>query len=304
MMSLLETSNIKGAIIGILGFSSFAITDMAAKYLLGFYEIHTIVFTSEIFTLTILAITACLSGGIAKTFKTRTLRIHLVRGVFSLCNYALFLYAIRSLPLDQAYSIVFTTPFVIALLGAIFFKEKIKRYHVLSILLGFIGVLIVLQPQTLSTLSLPVLACILCCFIFAGYNILSKLLSGDDSWITYAFYPACVMVAAFTPLVIMDFERPALPHLFMLGGIGVMNIIGTVSLVIAFRISTSVVVAKFQYVQLLWGILFGYILFNDPLLSSTALGAAIIITAGLYLLKQEHKNRHAGRYLAQHPKQK
>jgi drug/metabolite transporter (DMT)-like permease len=282
------SSNLKGIILAIIGFSAFAMTDATVKFLSLEYHVLEILFWEAAFAVMLSILLSPWLGGLARTFRTKRRKIHLGR---SLCNTAigvLVTFAFAKLPLATCYTLIFVAPFVTTLLAVPVYKEKISRHCWLAIIAGFSGVLLVLRPGFAEIdpwLLLPLLSTL----FIAGLFLFARALPEDESLHSLAFYPALSSVIFMAPFTVVlghipDWHALAL---FALAGSGV--VLGLITTAMAFRIAKASVVSPLHYSQMLWAIGFGYVLFGDIPDIWTVAGATIIIGSGLYLISHERK---------------
>lgn len=214
--------------------------------------------------------------------------LQLVRSaLLFLSNLAVF-FALRFLQLDQTASILFATPFIVAILAVPLLGEWIGPRRWAAIVVGFIGVMIVIRPG-LGGIHPVAFLCLGATVAIALYAILTRILSHSDSSLTTMFYTnvaGTVVLTAFLPLF---WSTPtAFDAIFMLS-MGVSSSLGHYLLIAAHRLAPASVLSPFMYTQLIWMIMYGYIVFNDLPNHWTLTGASVVIASGLYLLYREVK---------------
>lgn len=278
----------KAILAAIGGFSFFSIGDAAFKHLGATLSSPAICFYTAAFSLMFLLLFAWRQGGLAAHLRTNHLRVHLARGAIVFSHASLGIVAFSALPMATVYSMFFLAPFLIALLAIRFLGEKATRAHWAAILVGFSGILIVLRPG-LVPLSPPVLAGLAAAILFSiSCVIVRRIRAGNDSPICFAFYVQIMILAgAFVLMTIQGIEIPNGSEILFLMLAGAMTMLGNMFLARAYLLAPSAGVAPFHYVQILWAVALGALFFGDFPDLWTGVGAALIIGAGLFLIRVE-----------------
>jgi drug/metabolite transporter (DMT)-like permease len=197
--------------------------------------------------------------------------------------------AFRFLQLDEAMAILFSTPFLIAILAGPMLGEWVGWRRWTAILVGFSGVLLVVRPgvggfQWAALLSFGSAVC------YAFYNILTRMLSRVDSSETTLFYAnlfGCVVMAPVLPFVWTT--PPTWLDVALMPALGVLGAGGHFLLILAHRRAPASVLSPFIYTQIVWASMFGYLVFGNVPSRWTIAGAGIVIASGLDLLYRERK---------------
>ena len=195
-------------------------------------------------------------------------------------------YAFANLPLSEAYSFIFATPLLITLFAVPILGEQIRLRRGLAILVGMIGVLIVLRPGV-SAISAGHIAALGAAFAAALNAVIVRKISNDEHVVVMVLYPMItnLVVTAFAlPFVYVDVQ---LGHLALFGLTSMLVLCGMTLVVAAYSRGSAIVVAPMQYSQMIWGILFGVLLFGEWPAWQTYLGLAVIVGSGIYILKRE-----------------
>ncbi len=269
---------------------SFALLDSSAKYLsaiasIPVFQVIWIRFMSHIVLNT--AFLGLEPVRAALTSKHR--RLQILRSVFLLGATMFNFLSLQYLQLDQAATIFFLSPFIVAAVAGPVLGEWVGWRRLLAICVGFSGVILVLRPgyggihwaaslSFLSTLS------------YALYSVSTRYLARYDSaQVTQVFSPiaGAVLIA---PLALSTWQTPhsvgAGILLFMLGFFGGF---GHWLVILAHRQAPAPVLAPFGYINIVFTIVIGYAVFGDKPDWWTLAGAAIIISSGIYLLLRERQ---------------
>lgn len=235
-----------------------------------------------------------LSNPVARPALMKTARpwLQIGRSILLLGSTLLNFLALRWLQLDQTTSILFATPFLVAVLSGPILGEWVGWRRWCAILVGFAGVILVTRPgyggiHPAALLSVGSLCC------YGLYIISTRVLARSDSSETTLFYSNLVGAVAMSAVVPFVWTTPnhwsEVALMLLLGALGS---VGHYMLIVAHRGAPPVVLAPFMYTQLLWVIALGYLIFGDLPNNWTMVGAAVVVASGLYLL---HRERQVGK---------
>ncbi len=266
--------------------ASFAVLDATAKYLNGHMDTMQVVWARYVsaFVLTLIVSNPLSHPGL---LRTRRPFLQLLRSALLLGSTLFNFLAFRYLQLDQALSILFSTPFIVAILAGPFLGEWIGWRRWLAILVGFAGVLLVTRPGYggIHWAALYSLASAVC---YSVYIIITRILSRTESDQTTLFYSNLVGVVAMMPVLPFVWSMPENWFLIVLMvGFGAFGSFGHYLLIAGHRLAPASILAPFMYTQLIWATLLGFLIFADVPNNWTLAGAAIVVASGLYLLYRE-----------------
>lgn len=277
----------KGILLSLLGFTLLSFGDATIKYLSSYYSTYSLVFYNSIFGLLVLLLCSPWLGGIKNTLKDTRLKLHLLRGVLVFFQLSLIVYAFAHLPLAKAYALAFIAPVFSALLAIPLLKDHLHWRHVLCIVAGFIGVLVILRPG-LIPLEFASIAALLSALFFSLVNITARYMrNSNHTLMSWAFYPHVVIIAILLLLFRDELQWLRFEDCLHLLFMGSVSALGGISIARAFAHARTATAASFHYVQMLWGVGLGYLLFGDTIDLWTAIGAVIIIASGLWLIRIE-----------------
>ncbi|MBY3488949.1 DMT family transporter [Rhizobium laguerreae] len=195
-------------------------------------------------------------------------------------------YAFKLLPLSEAYLIAFLTPVLVAMLSFLLLGDRLSSLAWLGVVLGFVGVTVALRPGN-AELNIGHVAAFVSTVFFALSLLLlrrAKAAESDEALIAtllVVMTPLSLVTAlSSTGLSAMDFNHTGVAVIT-----GILGLAGHALLVRAFRAGEASVVAPFQYSQIIWGCLYGALLFAAPVDPYTIAGALIIILSGWLVLK-------------------
>ena len=266
----------------------FSCLDATAKYLVGYMDSLQVVWAryTSAFLLALLFYNPISHP---RLLRTKRPWLQIGRSALLLLSTAFNFFAIRWLQLDEALSILFATPFIVAALAGPLLGEWIGWRRWLAILVGFSGVLLVTRPGAGGIHPAAILSfgSALC---YALYVIATRVLSRYDTTETTLFYSNLVGAVAMLPILFFVWTPPQgwLIVLLMVV-VGAFGSLGHFLLIAGHRLAPASVLAPFIYTQIIWTSALGFIVFSDVPNHWTIAGGAIVIASGLYLLSRERK---------------
>ncbi len=265
---------------------SFACLDATAKYLNGYMDTLQVVWAryTGAFVLALFIFNPVSRPGL---MRTRRPVLQIVRSAMLLGSTITNFLAFRYLQLDQALAILFSTPFMVAILAGPVLGEWIGWRRWIAILVGFAGVLLVTRPGV-GGVHWAALYSVASAGFYALYIVATRVLSKSDTSDTTLFYSNLVGAVAMVPVLPFVWQTPSDPFvIFLMVAFGAFGSFGHYLLIVAHRLAPASVLAPFMYTQLVWATGFGYFVFGDIPTSWTLAGAAVVIASGLYLLHRE-----------------
>jgi drug/metabolite transporter (DMT)-like permease len=266
----------------------FACLDTTAKYLntqMNSLEIAWARYTSA-FVLTLIVSNPLTHSGL---LRTRSPKLQVVRSVLLVGSTALNFAGLRWLQLDEALSIIFTFPFIVAIISGPLLDEWIGWRRWSAICFGFAGVLLITRPGFggMHPAALFTLAATIC---YGFYAVITRIVSRVDSNQTSLFYANAIGALVMLPVIPFVWQPPANWVIaVMLVLIGVFGSTGHYFLIAGHKLAPASVLSPFIYTQLIWVVILGYLVFDHVPNGWTMAGAAMVIGSGLYLLYRERQ---------------
>lgn len=266
----------------------FACLDTTAKYLntqMDSLEVTWARYTSA-FVLTLFVSNPFTHPGLMRTPRPF---MQIGRATLLVTSTALNFLALRWLQLDEALSIIFTFPFIVAIASGPMLGEWIGWRRWAAIGVGFGGVLLITRPgfHGMHPAALLSLAATIC---YGFYAVMTRIVSRVDSNQTSLFYNNAVGAVLMLPVIPFVWQQPANWVIaLMLMGTGILGSVGHFCLIAGHKLAPASVLSPFIYTQLIWVVIFGYLVFDHVPNAWTMAGAAIVIGSGLYLLARERR---------------
>jgi S-adenosylmethionine uptake transporter len=214
-----------------------------------------------------------------------------LRGGLSSVVSILNTYAIPHVQLTTFYTLIFTSPLWVALLAALFLKEKLEPKRLAVIMVGFAVILFIFRPGggMFNIWSLFVLAS---SFFYSCTLVVMRHLGPKESRTMLIVVGSLMGVLAGLPFLPGHYIAPSAYEWELFGLLALLGTIGIFCIAYAFQNAPSAAaVAPFHYTQIVWGALLGYFLFDEVPGTSIIIGACVIIMAGLYVILSETRRR-------------
>jgi drug/metabolite transporter (DMT)-like permease len=224
-------------------------------------------------------------------WRTERPLAHVWRATIGLSTMLLGFSALAYLPLAEATTIGFAAPLFAVMLSALVLKEPVGRHRWSAVAIGFAGVLIVMRPDGDD---LPATGLALAVGAAFGAGIVTITIrqigrtEGTQTTVLWFSGLATLALGTTLPFVGKLHDAETWAILFALGTAGGL---GQLFLTSSLRYAPVPVVVPFDYAQLLWAVLLGWLLFADYSPASTWAGATVIVASGLYTLYHEHRLR-------------
>jgi drug/metabolite transporter (DMT)-like permease len=222
-------------------------------------------------------------------WRTERPLAHLGRGAIGLTTMLLAFSALAWLPLAESTTIGFAAPLFAVMLSALVLKEPVGLPRWSAVLIGFLGVLVVMRPEANQ---LPPIGLLLALLAALGVGMVTITIrqigrtEGAQTTVLWFTLSSMLALGCLMPLY-------AAPHggrtWLILVALGIFGGLGQLFLTSSLRYAPVSVVVPFDYTQLLWAVLLGWLIFSDRPTTTTWFGAAVIIASGLYTLYREHR---------------
>ncbi len=205
--------------------------------------------------------------------------------ISTICNFTALIY----LPLTVTTAMFNGAPLVICLLSMPVLGEKVGIRRLVAVLVGFCGVLIIIQPWGTS-FDWHILYAVAALLGASGYFLMSRITAGIDSNPVSQFYGSGVGVLVLAPMMAVVFVWPAnAQQWLMLVMLGALGMLGHSLLTIAHRFAEASTLAPAVYSQLVYMSLFSWYLFDTPPTLTVIVGSLIIVASGLYIWFREQQ---------------
>jgi drug/metabolite transporter (DMT)-like permease len=280
--------NLERAILAALfSFFFFSVSDGLRKLLALDYALVDILFWQGIFAIFVLLMLSPLMGGWRGMFVRTKLSWHTIRAVLIAINTTLAIITVSHIPLMDAYTIFFLTPFVTTVMAMFFFGERFGIYRWMAIIGGFIGAFVAFRPGFADLHWAYWCACA-GVFTFSIATLIARHIGRDNGILSFGIWPVVVLLIA-----IMAYQHGVIPPSHDATFLMICAVCGgcygsaLVLISYSYTLAPASVVAPYQYVQIVFALGFGYFMFGDVPDIFKIVGASIIIGSGVFLFIRE-----------------
>jgi S-adenosylmethionine uptake transporter len=279
-------SNLRGALVSLAAFGFYATHDVVVKLLGEDYSSFQIIFFSVLMSFPMITM-MLMSDRNEGTLIPRHPWWTALRSVSAVVTGVMGFFAFSQLPLAQCYAIFFAMPLLITLMAIPMLGEKVGIRRGVAVLVGLIGVMIVLRPGGGDTFGIGHLAALGAAVTGALTSVIVRKIGSEERSVVLMLYP---MVLSFVAMgAIMPFVYLPMPaaHLGLTAVMALLGMIASLLIIAAYRTAPAVIVAPMQYSQIIWAALYGWLLFDETVDFYTAVGTAVIIASGIYIVLRE-----------------
>ncbi|TNE33283.1 MAG: DMT family transporter [Alphaproteobacteria bacterium] len=285
-----KVENLKGILLMVVGICLLSTMDAVAKLLVeANYSVIQILFIRGLVTMPFLLLWVLMRGGIAR-LRTRKIKAHIIRALFGFAAPMCFFLSLKNLPLADATVIFFVSPFIMTAASVPLFGEKVGIHRWGAIVVGFMGVLIVMQP-TSGALQMDAFFVLGAAVCYCAFMLSGRWLGSTESTFAIVFYATAgltLLAGIFTPF----FWQPIpLDDLGLIGVMAALSLTANTLMVRSFTIAEVGVITPFEYTGLLWAVLLGFVIFSDLPALNVWIGVAVIGSSGLYMVYRENRRR-------------
>jgi drug/metabolite transporter (DMT)-like permease len=270
------------------GIFLFAVNDTLGKWLVATYSVGQVLLIRSIAALLVLAPFIWREGVVAFRQAPKP-GLQITRVIFSTLEVAGFYWAVAYLPLVDVMTFYMAAPIYVTAISAVVLREQVGWRRWSAVIVGFVGVIIALRPTTAS-FSLPALIALAGSVCFSFLLLATRHLRGtsDTVLVTGQTVTALLFGIVLAPL---NWVTPSATDTALLALLGVVSMIAHVCVNRSLKLAPASTVVPYQYSMIIWGIVFGFVVFGDVPEIAMLVGAAIIICAGIYIFIREQARR-------------
>ena len=214
--------------------------------------------------------------------------LQIIRSLLIVAEIGFFILAVRHLPLAETHALFATFPLMATAIAALFLKEPVGIRRWSAIVVGLLGVIIILRPGA-AVIAPAALIALLCAFMFAGYQVITRLVSKYDDSETSVTYMAVVGLIAMTALGPFFWKTPDAEGWKWLLLLALTAALGHFLLIKALEFAPASLLQPFNFTLLVFASTVGYFAFGDVPDMWTVLGAIVIVGSGIYTVHRERK---------------
>jgi drug/metabolite transporter (DMT)-like permease len=267
----------------------FAAVNAAMKWEVALYPVGEVAFIRSLFSLLPCYALILPRTGLA-VLRTERPFDHVKRAASQFCSMMSLFLAFQFMPLAGAIAISFSAPLFTTLLSILVLKERVGVHRWSALLVGFMGVLFVTRPG-IGMLQSGALFALANAVLISTVAIAIRRMSVTESIETLTFYQL-TLITLFTALLLpLGFARPALKDALLMAGAGIANGVAQYWWTKSLHLAPPSAVTPFNYLSLVWATGWGFLVWGDVPTERLAIGAAIVVGSGLYILWRETVRR-------------
>lgn len=246
--------------------------------------------------------------GLRWRYSGRVLRLVVYRTLLHIAGIGMMFLSLRFLPLAEAIAIAFVMPFIMLLLGKYVLGEEVGHRRLIACVVGFIGTLMVVQPS-FAEVGLPALLPMAVAVVFALFMLVTRQIAQQVDPI--ALQAVSGAIASGTLLLAMllvgaetgdlAFVAPPVDLWPLLLVIGIVGTMAHLLMTWALKFAPSATLAPMQYLEIPFATLIGWLFFRDFPNGLAALGIAVTMATGLYVVYREQVSSRAAKTLPADP---
>lgn len=272
----------------------FAAQDGISRHLATEYSVLMVVMIRFwVFAAFVMALAARGEGGIRAAARTRFPALQITRGVLLVAEVCVMVVAFVKLGLVEAHAVFTCYPLLVAALSGPILGEKVGWRRWTAILIGFVGVLIILQPG-FAVFSPWALVPLLSAFMFAVYGLLTRYVARGDSASVSFFWTGTAGAAAMTLVGVWFWEPMTLADWGWMAALCCTAITSHWLLIKAFAVAEASAIQPFAYLQLVWASGIGLLIFGETIRTNVAIGAGLVVAAGVFTLWRQRVRERQG----------
>ena len=270
----------------------FSSMDGLSRYLAENNNVFTLV-TMRYWFIAFVMIVTCLfiKNRVSDILNTKQPYIQFSRGVILSLNNCLVVYTFTLLGLVETHAIIACYPLIVAGLSVPFLGERFGWRRWMAIFTGFIGVIIILRPNT-NVITEGSIFAIIGAIMFAVYLILTRYVSRSDTAITSFFWTGIggtVTMSLISLFIWDDILKEDYLWLFIMCALSAGS---HFMMVKTLQVAEASVVQPFSYLQLVFGSIIGVTIFSESIDLMIIIGALVVIGSGLFTTWREYKIKH------------
>lgn len=293
-------STITGVLGVILGLGAILSQDVIMKNLSAHYSVIQLIFVRGTFALLVLySLLPFLAEN--RVFRSSRKGMQILRGTLQFLSFSCYYIALKSMPILDLVTILFTAPLIAVAMSALVLKEPVSAKHWIAVSIGFIGALLMIGPSDLGFDDGVALIALVAAALYAASIIVTRILGESDPGVVTAHYTLImyavlaglsVSVMEFiSPIFLLDgyspeisyWNTPTIHHAGLLFMAGIAVCIAFLLLAHAYRQAPVSILVPWEYSALIWGGVFGYLFWGELPSKITLIGGALIVCSGVYI---------------------
>ena len=287
----MQTGNTSGAFMMMTSMAAFTLNDALMKLLAGEVPLYQILFLRGVLTALALGVLAWRLGMLHLRVPAQDRGLVALRMGTEIGAAYFFLTALFNMPLANVTAILQSLPLIVTLGAALVFSEPLGWRRMGAILAGLAGVLLIVRPGTEGFTLYSLYALVAVGFVTVR-DLATRRMSAQTPSMTVTFASALGVMVFFGALSLAEPWAPLTPRAgALIGGAGLMVVVGYLMSVMVMRVGEVSFISPFRYTGMVWGLLLGWLMFDEWPDMLTLVGAGVVIASGTWMLLRERKLR-------------
>ncbi|MRU15303.1 DMT family transporter [Roseovarius sp. A21] len=267
----------------------FAVQDGISRHLAGEYNVLMVVMIRYwFFAAFVMSVAARKAGGLRVAARTRQPLMQGFRAVLLVAEICVMVFGFTLLGLVESHAVFICYPLLIAALSGPILGEHVGWRRWAAIGVGFVGVIIILEPG-FGVFQPAAVVPLIAALMFALYGLLTRYVARQDTAATSFFWTGTVGSVAMTAVGIWFWEPMSGPDWVWMGALCITGALGHYTLIKCYEVAEASSVQPFAYLQLVFGSAIGITVFSETIRPNVAMGAALIVAAGLFTLWRQRQ---------------
>ena len=280
---MLSRSYIFPFFISLSGYVFMVSMDTIIKVLGSNYPILQLLFLNALFSLIPLTFFIIKNHGV-HFYLNQNYKFQLIRGIIHTLGFLFVLMGVLKLPLSVVYPVLFSSPLMLLIMSHFFLNENINIIRISAIILGFFGVLISAEPFGSNAVSIMgILLVFVGAFCIALTNLITRKYSALSSSFSASFFSMVISVIAFLFAMKFSFVPMTFEDLMLSMFGGIIAGLGISSIVYGSRMLPASIYGMTSYFQLIYGVVFGWFIFQQLPTTFNYIGIILVFSAGIIL---------------------
>ena len=285
----MTTSSKKGIITLIIATFFLALMDGMSRYMAELYDVLNInMFRFWIIGSFVILVSLRGRGVLKSILNTKQPIAQISRGLLFISSLLMAIYSYTQVGLIVTHALMAVFPLLTVLLSGLCLEEKITRIKIVAVGVGFVGVIIIINPINLEFSLVSVLP-LISAVTFAIYAVLTRKVASTDNTETSFFWVSLVSAMAITIPSPLFYKPIMFSDLYFLILLCMFSLVGHFLLTNAYRHAEASVLQPFSYFHLFFASIVAIIFFQDPLTVSTVAGGGLIVFGGILISRKNLK---------------
>ena len=267
----------------------FALQDGISRHLAGEYNVMMVVMIRYwFFAAFVIAVASRKAGGFRAAARTTQPIVQITRGLLLAAEICVAVLGFTILGLVESHAVFACYPLLIAALSGPILGERVGWRRWVAIAVGFVGVIIILQPG-MGVFDPWAIIPLISAVMFAVYGLLTRYAGRKDKTETSFFWTGTMGAVAMTAVGFWSWEPMVPADQLWMALLCLTGAFGHWLLIRCYEVAEASAVQPFAYFQLVFASMLGMAVFGEKLETNVAIGATVIVAAGLFTLWRERQ---------------